>query len=80
MLTTLFYALIFFQQGDFIPTPKDAKPNQQFGNYSFLDFVSENWFFLAAIGLMIVLVLFYIREKKRMAKKEEEENNKSKWN
>ncbi len=80
-MTAIVYHILFLvQKGYFIPNEKDAKPNQQFGNYSFIDFITENWFSLAAIALMVFFVLFYLKEKKRMAKKEEEEKEKSKWN
>lgn len=80
MHVTFYHFVLLLQQGYFIPKSKDSKPNQRFGNYSFIDFITENWFSLAAVALMVFLVLFYLKEKKRMAKKEKEDEEKSKWN
>lgn len=72
--------LLLIQKGSIIPNPKDSKPNQEFGNYTFLDFISNNWFWLVSIAVLIILVVFYLKEKKRLEKKEAQEREKSKWN
>lgn len=72
-LTSLY--LLLFQPGE-LPVPQKSKPNEEFGNFTFMDFVSDNWFYILAILFMVALILFYLREKK----KEKEEEDRAKMN
>lgn len=70
---------LVLQPGE-LPIPKDSKPDQKFGNYSLMDFITENWFFLLAILLLVFLVYLYLRDKKKEEKKKQEERDKAQMN
>lgn len=77
---TKFNKFLFLQPGE-LPIPKDAKPYQKYGNYSLMDFLTENWFFLLAILLLIFMVWVYLRDRKKEEKKKrEEEQDKARLN
>ncbi|HLS30541.1 MAG TPA: hypothetical protein VK021_06770 [Flavobacteriaceae bacterium] len=70
---------LVLQPGE-LPIPKDAKPDQKFGNYSLSDFISANWFFLLAILLLVFLVFLYLRDKKKEEKRKQEERDRARMN
>lgn len=78
MYAFLFYILLL-QPGE-LPIPKDSKPYQQFGNYTFIEFIKGNWFSLSAIVLMVALLLFYFYQTKKIKEKEEKDKNKNQMN
>ncbi len=79
MISFLAVLFLFLQPGE-LPIPKDAKPDQTFGNYSLMDFISANWFYLLAILFMVLLLLFYFWDKKKEEKKKQEERDKTRMN
>lgn len=64
-----FLGFFFLQPGE-LPIPRDAKENEKFGNYTFGDFISDNYLYILGILLIIALLVFYAKEKKRQDGKE----------
>lgn len=48
-----------------IPKPKDAEPGQEFGLYSFQEFIVANWGYITIVVIVALIVLLYTRSKKR---------------
>jgi len=79
-MLSIFSAFYLFLQPGELPIPKKSKPDQTFGNYSLMDFISGNWFYLLAILFMVFLLWFYFRDKKKEEKKKQEERDKARMN
>jgi len=56
-----------------IPQPKDTEPGQEYGIYSFQDFLIANWGYITIVLILAIIVLMYARHKKRERKKDFEE-------
>lgn len=56
-----------------IPNAEETGTNQQFGWYTFGDFMAANWFYITAVVLIAVVVLMYSKKmkKERLARREE---------
>lgn len=64
---------LFIQQPSELPQPRDARPDQRFGEFTLQHFVEDNlWYIL--ITAFIVLVVFYyswdLRKRRRKAQEE----------
>lgn len=65
-------SLLLLQPGE-LPVPRKTRKDQEFGNFTLNDFLSENWFYLAAILFIVVLLVFYLKQTKK--EREEKENS-----
>lgn len=59
-----------YQPGE-LPVPRKSKENQVWGNYTFMEFLEENWFYLSAIIGLVCLLVFYNIQKKKSDKEED---------
>ncbi|MDT0294747.1 hypothetical protein ACFQ3R_03695 [Mesonia ostreae] len=59
-----------------IPNPEETGTNQQFGWYTFGDFMAANWFYITAVVLIAVLVLIYSKKMKKERQERKDEAQK----
>ena len=48
-----------------IPQPGNTKPGQEFGLYTFQEFIVANWGYISIVLIVALIVLLYTRSKKR---------------
>ncbi len=48
-----------------IPRPEDTQPGQEFGLYTFQEFIIANWGYISIVLIVALIVLLYTRSKKR---------------
>ncbi|MDR6299726.1 hypothetical protein [Mesonia maritima] len=63
-----------------IPQPAQTEPDQEYGIYSFQDFIIANWGYITIVLILAIIVLMYGRHKKRERKKHFEEYQRQKEN
>ncbi|TQD40653.1 hypothetical protein [Haloflavibacter putidus] len=54
---------LFFQTE--IPRPEDTKPGQEYGLFTFQEFIIANWGYISIVLIVALIVLLYTRSKKR---------------
>lgn len=74
-LVSLFFlkinALLLLQPGE-LPIPRKSRKDQEYGNFTLNDFLAENWLYLGAILLIVLMLVFYLRQTKK--EREEKKN------
>lgn len=64
-------SLLLLQPGE-LPVPRKTRKDQEFGNFTLNDFLSENWLYLTGVLFIIALLVFYLKQTK---KEREEKGN-----
>lgn len=52
-----------------VPNPEETGTNQQFGEFTFSEFIIDNWFYVSAVILIGVIVLMYSKYRKQVRQK-----------
>jgi hypothetical protein len=55
--------MIFFQPE--LPKPEETSPDQQWGWYSFQDFLVANWGYISIVVFLVLVFAFYSKKRKQ---------------
>jgi len=47
-----------------LPKPEETSPEQQWGLYSFQDFLVTNWGYIAIVVFLVIIFAFYSKKRK----------------
>lgn len=71
-LSELFFKcshFLAFQVGE-LPNPVDSRPDQRWGNFGILDFLSDTWPYFIGIAIIVFLLVFSKKQKKKQDAKD----------